>query len=187
MPMMKTLQNLRLPTTSGAVLVFKPDEAKYVPPPAVADATARGCVMVNEKDRTFHEDMQRLSVDFSGEIRQSLLFLAVKTVMEKNNPKDFDGGGVPAAEAVEKLVGFPVASSEIPPIFQLWHQVQEGADFKVHKDAEQVQRVMEASSKAELLDLAEEMGVEKESYKGLTVKDLHKLLLSKLSGYTPAE
>lgn len=187
MPMMKTLQNLRLSTTSGAVLVFKANEPKYVPPLAVADATARGCVMVDEKDRTFHEDLQRLNVDFSGELRQSLLFLAVKTTMEKNNPKDFDGGGAPSAAAVEKLVGFPVASSEIPPVFQLWHQVQDGADYVVHKDAEQVQRVMEADGKAELQEIAAELGVEEKSYKSLTVKDLHKLLLSKLSGYTPAE
>lgn len=185
MPMMKTLQNLRLETTEGAILRFKANEPKYVPPRAVSAATAKGCVMVDEKDRTFHEDLQRSNVDFSGELRQSLLFLAVKSTMEKNNVKDFDGSGSPSAEAIEKLVGFSVATSEILPIYHLWHQVSEGADYQVHPDAAQVQCVMEAANKSELQEIAAELGIEEKDYKPLTVKELHKLLLVKLSGYAP--
>lgn len=186
MPLMKSLQNLRLETTEGAVLRFSPDKPTYVPPRAVAAASARGCVMVNEADRTFHEDMTRLNVDFSGEIRQSLMFLALKSLMEKNDHKNFDGAGHPTDKAMSDLVGFPVASSEIPPIFQLWHQVQDGGEYQVHPSAEQAQRVLEADSKAELVELGKEMGVDENVLK-TTAKELRKILLVKLSGYTPAE
>lgn len=184
MPMMKTLQNLRLDTTSGAVIRFKAETPTYVPPNAVSAATARGCVMVDEKDRTFNEDLQRSKVDFTGELRQSLLFLGLDSVMKGNLPKNFDGGGVPTAQAIEDLVGFPVAASEVPPIFQLWHQVSEGATYEVHPNATQVQRVLEAD-KATLKEIAAELEFEEKQYKSLTVKELHKLLLTKLSGYTP--
>lgn len=185
MPMMKTLQNLRLETTEGSVLQFKADEPKYVPPRAVAAATARGCVMVDEKDRTYHEDMQKLSVDFSGQLRQSLLFLALDSVMKKNDPKQFDGSGVPTAESLGALVGFSVASSEVAPIYQLWHQVQDGADFEIHKDAEQVQRILEAEHKPELQELALEAGLDETFVKKSNMKDLRKAALIHLSGYAP--
>lgn len=187
MPMMKMLQNLRLDTLSGSVLRFKADEPLFVPNRAVAAATARGAVMVDPKDRTVHDDLSRLNVDFSGELRQSLLFLAVSTTMKKNSPKDFNGGGSPTVDAIEKLTGFPVAESEITPVYQLWHQVQDGGTYNVHPDTENVQRVMEAGSKAELLGIADEMDIGEEVTKGLTNKELHKLLLSKLSGYVPAD
>lgn len=185
MPKMISLQNLRLDTVEGAVLRFKPNVPTYVPPRAVAAALAKGCAHVDEKDRTFHEDMSRARVDFSGELRQSLLFLAVNSLMEKNNPKDFDGGGVPLAAAVTDLVGFDVAGSEMPPIHQLWHQVQDGAEFTLHENANQVQNVMEASSKAELLEIAKGLELEDAEVKSLNVKPLRKLLLTKLSGYAP--
>lgn len=43
-------------------------------------------------------------------------------------------------------------------------------------------RVIEAETKVELVELAEEFGVDKTKAKGLTVRDLRKLLLVKLSG-----
>ena len=185
MPDMKSLQNLRLETTSGHVLVFTPDKPTYVPDSVVSEARKRGCVLVDGDEAQFEDDLSRARVDFSGELRQSLLFMAVKAVMAKNDPKDFDGAGIPTADAVGELVGFTVAGSEVPPVFQLWHQVEEGADYKPHANAERVQSVLEAESQAELIEIGKELGLSANQLKGNKTRELRKKLLIKLSGYTP--
>lgn len=186
MPMMLSLQHLRLETTSGHVLQFKPNEPIFVPDVAVSAARAKGCALAEGEDIELQDDVSRATVDFHGDLRKSLLFMAVKTILAKNDPKDFDGAGIPSTDAMTDLVGFTVAGSEIPEVFQLWHAVEEGgSDYTPHANAENVVNVMEANSQAELVAIGEELGMSKSSMKGMKTRELRKALLIKLSGYAP--
>lgn len=183
MPMMVSLRNVRIESTKGHVVVMEAKVPKFIPDAIVPEAAAKGCAMAEEGDEHFYEDLSNVNVEFQGDVRKSMIYLAVQAIVEKNNTKDFDGSGVPRAEVISKALGFDVVRSEVADVYQLYLQASAGEeDFPLHPAAPNIQRVLDAGSKVELVELADEFGVPKDKATGLTVKDLRKLLLVKFNG-----
>lgn len=184
MPKMISLRNFRLESTKGHVLLFVANEPKDVPTALVSEAMAAGCGMADPADAPFYDDLTRARVEFTGDVRKSMIYLAIQAIAEKNDvKKDFDGSGTPKHEAVSDMLGFDVVQSEVTDVFQQYMQVLAGdIEYPLHPAAANIQRVLEAGSKNELVALATEFAVDKEKTKGLTVRDLRKLLLVKFSG-----
>lgn len=184
MPTMISLRTFRLETTKGHIVSFVAKEPKFVPDAVVSEAMAAGCVPADESDQPFYDDLSRAHVEFTGDVRKSMLYLAIKSVVDKNDvTKDFDGAGVPKHEAVSAALGFEVFQAEVAAVYQQYLQVlAEDIDFPLHPAAPNIQRVLEAANKAELVELAVEFGNEEKKVKGLSVRDLRKMLLVKLSG-----
>lgn len=183
MPLMISLRKFRLESTTGHCIQFEPREPVYVPDVAVSDAMKAGCVPAEEADIPFHEDLSRAKVEFVGDVRSSMIYLAIDAIVKRNNSKDFDGGGVPRQALINDTLGFETTRKEIVQVYQQYMQVKaENLEYALHPAAPQILKVLEAGDKGELLELAEEFGVENEKSKGLSVRDLRKLLLVKLSG-----
>lgn len=183
MPNMISLRKFRLSTTKGHVVLFEPKVPTYVPDDIVADAMAAGCVPEDESETPFYDDLARAKVEFSGDVRASLIYLAVRQIAEKNDHKDFDGAANPKTKVVSDLLGIEAFPKEVVEIYRQYLQAkQEGVEYPLHPAAPNIQRVLEAGSKAELAELAAEFGVDAEKAKGLVAKDLRKLLLVKFSG-----
>ena len=183
MPEMLSLRTFRLASLSGHVVQFEANTPRRVPEEAVAEAMAKGCVPVDQADIPFYEDLTRSKVDFQGDLRKSLIFLAAQAVAKENNVKNFDGGGIPRASVISERLGYDVTAKEVLPVYQLLLQVKNGeSEFVVHAKAEHVMRVVEASERAELLLLADEFGIDEKKAKGLQSRELRKLLLTKLNG-----
>lgn len=183
MPMMLSLRKHRIASLSGHIVEFEPNVPVFVPDPAVSEAMAAGCVPVDPSDIPFYEDMDRAKVEFQGDVRRSIVYLAIQAIVGANDLKEFDGGGVPRHEAVSTRVGFPVAREEVVATYQMFTAARaEGREFGLHPASANILRVIEADSKAELLELAKEFDVPDKNVSGLTVKDLRKLLLVKFSG-----
>lgn len=183
MPEMISLRSFRLETTKGHIVLFEAKKPRFVPDAIVAEAMAAGCVPTDENSIPFYEDMTRAKVEFTGDIRRSMVFLAVKVIAQKNDPKEFDGGGYPKVKAVAEMLGFEVERQMVIDLYQEYQQVTaEGREFALHPASANIMRVLEAGSKAELVELADEFGVPADKAKGLQVRDLRKLLLVKLDG-----
>lgn len=187
MPEMISLRSFRLETTTGHVLQFEANTPKNVPESCVSAAMAAGCVPVDAAAIPFHEDLQRARVEFTGDVRKSMIFLAVKAVAEKNDARQFDGGGTPKTAVIADALGIEVSRKDVASVYQQYLTVTaENREYALHPSAPNILRVIEAESKDELLELvkefAEEPDVEVKQAKGLTVKDLRKLLLVKFSG-----
>lgn len=182
MTKMVSLRKFRLPSTSGHAVIFEPNTPTDVPQPLVAEAMAAGCVPA-DGDGVFYEDLERTKVDFTGDVRRSMIYLAVQRVVEDNKPSEFDGSGTPNIPAIESRLGFDVTKPEILAIYREYQTyASENRAFPLHPASENILRVIDAGTKAELIDLAEEFGVDGAKAKGLTVKDLRKLLLVKFDG-----
>ena len=184
MPLMISLRDFRLESTKGHVLLFSANEPKDVPDALVSEAMAAGCGMANASDTPFYDDLSRARVEFTGDVRKSMIYLAIQAIVVKNDvKKDFDGSGTPKAESVSEALGFDVVQSEVTDVFQQFMQVLAGdIEYPLHPATPNIQRVLEAGSKAELVGLAVEFGVDEKKAKGLVVRDLRKLLLVKFSG-----
>lgn len=183
MPNMISLRNFRLASTTGHVIQFEARVARDVPDVLVPEAMAAGCVPTDETDIPFHEDLSRAKIEFQGDIRRSMLFLAVKLVAETNAAKDFDGGGVPKVKTISDRLGYEVSRKELIDIWQQYLTTKaEDREYALHPQAANILLVLEAETKDELIALAEEFGVDGAKAKGLMVKDLRKLLLVKFSG-----
>lgn len=183
MPLMISLRNFRLETTKGHVILFEARVPKEVPDAVIQEAMGAGCAMANADDAPFYDDLTRAKVEFQGDLRRSMIYLAVQKIALKNDTKDFGGDGVPKHDAISALLGFSVTAQEVLPVFQEYLQVM-GDDLEIalHPNAANIERIMEADTKAELVELAVEFGVDGDKSKGLTAKDLRKLLLVKFSG-----
>lgn len=183
MPEMISLRTFRLPSLTGHVILFEANTPRNVPDAVVPEAMAAGCVPTDAAAIPFHEDLSRAKVEFQGDVRRSMLFLAVKLIAENNVAKDFDGGGTPKTTVVAARLGYEVSRQEVIDVYQQYLTVKsEGREYALHPQAQNILRVLEAESKDELIDLAEEFGVDGAKAKGLVVKDLRKLLLVKFSG-----
>jgi hypothetical protein len=183
MPLMLSLRSFRCATTHGHVINFVAKEPVMVPDAVVSEAMAAGAVPANDADVPFIENAARARVEFIGDVRKSMLYLAVKTICEENDTKNFDGGGSPKQSAVGDLLGLTIGKAELRDVFQQYLSIKSsGQDFPLHPNATNILRVIEAGSKEELLELADEFGESKSKLGGMQIKDLRRALLVKLNG-----
>lgn len=187
MTMMISLRTFRLASTTGHIHQFEAKVPSDVAEALVPEAMAAGCVPVDADDIPFLEDLSRAKVEFQGDVRRSMLYLAVKLIAEENNPKNFDGGGTPKTSVVTARLGFEIARQELLDVYQIYQSVKaDSREYVLHPSAPNILRVLEADSKGELVELAAEFGVDADKAAGLQMRDLRKLLLVKFNGATGA-
>lgn len=183
MPEFVSLRSFRLESTTGHIAVFEANVARNIPDALVPAAMAAGCVPANREDAPFYEDQTRAKVEFTGDVRKSMIYLAVKHVAERNNIKDFDGGGTPKTAVISELIGYETNRKEVVDLYQQYLQIKsEGGQYAMHPQAPSIMKVIQAEDRTELVELAEEFGVPADKSKGMQARDLRKLLLVKLSG-----
>lgn len=182
MPKMKSLRKFRLASTNGNVQMIDVGD-NDVHPDLVQEAMAAGMVPANAEDAPKFEDNARAKVDFTGDVRKSMIYLAVKSVAEENDVQKFDGGGSPKPAVVSDMLGLTVNKRELNDVYQIYLTLKgSGESYDLHPNAPNILRVIEAQSHAELAELAKEFGVDEKSIEGRSVKDLRRLLLVKLNG-----
>lgn len=187
MPHMLSLRSFRLETTMGHVIEVKGKEPTYIPPECVDEAAKRGMTYVDNADANIYDDLSRAKTDVQGELRASILFLAVKAIVAENNPKDFTAGGIPKVPAIEARLGFDVTNAEIRAAFEKYQTVAAGnGEFALHPQSQNLLRVIEASTKDELDLLAVEFGIDGDKAESLNSRDLRRLLMTKFSGVAVA-
>ena len=180
--LMKSLRDFTLSSTLGHTIQIKADQLNDVPSQLVAAAMEKGCVPVDEEDIPFQEDLSRAKIDFTGDLRSALIYLAIDKVLTENDPMSVDGSGYPKAGVVSDLAGFSVVASEVAPIFQLYMTLkQDGKEYPLPANAEMIRAVMDATDKSELLLLADQAGISKTKAKALQGRELRKLILTKLT------
>lgn len=183
MPEFVSLRSFLLSSTSGHNVRFEAQVPKFIPDALVPEAMAAGCVPTAEANIPFHDDASRPPVEFQGDMRRSLILLAIQHVVVRNNSKEFNGGGVPKAAVIADAVGFEVIQKEVTDLFHEYSSAKDsGQDLAISPQASNVMKVIEAKDRSELLDLAGEFGIEPDSLKGTTLRVLRQTLLTKLTG-----
>jgi hypothetical protein len=183
MPEMKSLRNFVLRTLSGHMIRFEPEVPTKVPQAAVQDALNAGCVIIDPAELQAYEDTRALKTDFRDNIRESLVFLAIKAIAERNDTKEFNSGGVPKESAVASRLGMGnVSQKEVEDLYKKYKASNTGGEeFAVAPEAANVLKVIEASEQAELKLLAEEFGCV-EAVKGRTSREMRSILIAKFTG-----
>lgn len=182
MPVMKSLRRFRLASTNGHVMQINVGD-NDVPEPLVEEAMASGMILADEADAPRYEDNARAKVDFTGEVRKSMIFLACKAIAEENDISNFDGGGSPKTSVVSDMLGLSVTKRELNDVYQIYLTLkQSGEQYDLHPNAPNIMRVIEAQSPAELRELCEEFGIDPKSTEGRSSKELRRLALVKLNG-----
>lgn len=183
MPNMISLRSFRLATTKGYIYQFIANEPLFVHPECVTDAMAQGCVPADAEDAPFIEDMGRATVDFAGDVRQSLIFMAISAIVDANNVAEFTAAGYPKPTAVSDRLGIVTNEAEVSNLYRLYTTAKsEGRELDLHPKAHMALRVIEATNRRDLDMLASELEVTAKQAKGLDGRALRKLLLTKLSG-----
>lgn len=183
MPDFISLRSFTVTSTLGHSATFEAGVPKSIPMALVPAAMEAGCVPVDAADVPFHEDMTRVKVEFTGGLRASMIYLALQDIIEKNQAKEFDGGGTPNVPAVEKRIGYDVTRKEVVDVYQQLLQCKtDNKEFALAPNADNVMLVIKAEDRAELTELAKEFGIAEENCKGLQIRELRKLLLVRLNG-----
>lgn len=183
MPLMKSLRKFRLASVTGHIIHFTPDEHVMVPPEAVQEAMAAGCVPVDADEAAKFDDAGRAKVDFAGALRKSILYLVMKTLAKENDSRKFDAGGVPKSSVIEGVTGLTIGKAEIAAAWRDYLTASAaGDDVALHPSAVNVLRVLDAESPMELAELGKEFGVEDAEMRGMSMKELRRKLLSRLGG-----
>lgn len=180
MPEMVSIRKFNLSTTTGHMIHFEAGVPKFVPDEVVPHAMQAGCVPANAVDQAIFDSVSKAKVQVAGELRQSLLNVAIDEMVRENTPRKFDGSGTPKPEELSKRLGFEVFKEETRVAFQKYMSARkQGEEVLLHKDTERVMRAIDAESHADLSVLAMECGLDPSYAAGLKTKDLRKEILSK--------
>lgn len=180
---MISLRNYRLSSTLGHTLVFAAGVPRDVPDSLVQEAMAAGCAMTNAADQPFLDDVVKPKFALEGDIRRSVIYLAIASITHENKTKNFDAGGFPKSAVVSTRAGFDVSASEVQAVNRQFNQDRaENTDPSLHPSAPLVLRVVEASGSVDLTEIAGEMKVPEAMLAKLTTRELRTLLLTKLVG-----
>lgn len=183
MPLMKHLQNRRVGTLSGHVIFFESNTPKQVPADAVQDCLAAGAAFVDENDRVISEEESAIRFMLTGDARASVIYLAVEALVKEGDLKNFDAGNAPKSAAVGDRLGFPVSPTEVRDTYQKFLQCRsEGVLPELHPSAKAVVNIAEAKSRSDLLLIASELGINEETAKALSAKELRVQLMKRAAG-----
>ena len=153
-----------------------------VHPSIVDECLARGAVVHNAEDQPFQDDATKVQAALSGKLRTSLLYLVMQRIVNRNNPKDFNSGTIPLSRVVAEMTTFDVSDKEVKKAWQEFRAAENsGTDLNIDPRAQRAMDIIDASNVSELSILADEMGVEKDDYVGLTTRDLKQFLLAKFA------
>jgi hypothetical protein len=184
---MISLRTFRLATTKGHVIRFEAKKPQMVPNDIAAEAMAAGCVPTDEKDAPFIDDMTRANVEFQGDIRRSVVLLAIEAIAKVNDAKNFNGAGIPKAKVLSERLGFDVTPTEVTALWQEYMGAKNsGVDLPMHPQAEQVLAVLNAEDRETLLALAAQFEAPTDKLDGLSTRDARRFLLTKFHGLTGA-
>lgn len=182
MPMMKSLRSFRLASTSGHIYQITANEPIMIDPVVVPEAMQAGCVPVDAADTPFYDDLSKSRVEFEGDLRRSLIYMAIDVLVTRNDANDF-AAGVPKAAAITERIGALVSEKEARAVYQLYTTAKsEGRNIELHQNAHMVMRVLEADDRNDLVALGKELSVPAKEMSGMSARDLRKLLLTKLNG-----
>ena len=106
----------------------------------------------------------------------------MQRIVNRNNPKDFNSGTIPLSRVVAEMTTFDVSDKEVKKAWQEFRAAENsGTDLNIDPRAQRAMDIIDASNVSELSILADEMGVEKDDYVGLTTRDLKQFLLAKFA------
>lgn len=178
MPEMISLRRFVLATTLGHRIKFEPNVPSWVPDEVVPDAMKAGCVMANGEAPFFDETAPQ-RVEFTGDLRKSLIHLALKDIVRENNAKKFDAAGHPKPKEVGKILGFEVFDAECLDCFHILMAARTNREeVPLHADTAKVFSIISAETKDDLLAHTSK----EDKVEGMTTKDLRKYLLQRHSG-----
>lgn len=177
---MISLRDVSVPSLTGHIVRFEAGVARDVPVHMVDEAMKLGCAPTDSVNLPSDSELGRKAVDFVGTLRDSLLFLACKTVAEKNDSADFSGT-TPKGEVLGEITGFRVTAKEATAAFQVYMAAHKSGETpELHPSADKILMVQQASTKAELVELAELFEFPKEEWTSKTKSELHEYLLATL-------
>ena len=116
-----------LTTMFGHSIRFNKGEPVDVPKMAIKSAVAIGAVEAetNSPPNVIEEPRYDGAPADPFE-REAQIFEAIKKVVEVNDPDDFTAGNSPRAQALSRVLGYPVDRREINPLWQRYHDEKAG-------------------------------------------------------------
>jgi hypothetical protein len=181
---MVSLLDRRVTSLKGHIVLFKAKVPRLVPQEIVEECMAAGCAPTDLAEVKPQDDVSRARVEFTGDIRRSMLYLTVKMIAEENNVKNFDAGGYPKSAVVSNLLGFEINRDELVKVYQIYQNAKNtGEPVTLHASAADILRVLEADSKEELQAIAADIAPDMLArIEGKQVRDMRKILLLKFNG-----
>lgn len=177
---MISLRDVSVPSLTGHVIRFEAGVARDVPVHMVDEAMEKGCAPTDSVNLPSDSELGRKAVDFTGALRDSLLFLACKAVAEKNDATEFSGT-TPKGEVLGEITGFRVTAKEATAAFQVYMAAHKSGDTpELHPSADKILMVNQAGTKAEMVELAELFEFPKEEWSSKTKSELHEYLMTTL-------
>lgn len=108
-----TLNRNHLYRSTSGVISFEKDVPAFVPPYMEKEIIAIGGVRVDGATPDYLDPVKAAKQAPQGQEREDELYGAFGLLIERNDPKDFTGAGVPTVKAVEKIVDFDVERVEL--------------------------------------------------------------------------
>lgn len=183
----KSIRSFHHVSLSGHSVNIEAGKANPVPAILLPELMAKGCALCNENDLELavKDDVAQARVEFVGDLRKQIIFLAIKRLVADNDKDSFDAGNFVKAAAIKGVVGFHVDNKEAVALHQKYMDSEKnGTPFDVSAEAVNAMRVIEAGDTAELTKLlVDEFAVCKpEELVGKSLKDARRLGLHKLAG-----
>lgn len=183
-------RNVTLRSKSGHIIRFERGVPKEVPPAVRREAMAIGVVPVEgsldvEAQDTAAINGQPNSLAFTipQDLRDSLIFAAMDELRSENDNARFDAAGRPKVDAVNARF-FGLMSINSNERNKYWDELRarssNGEETPQHQHLKAFLDIAGATSRDELREFAEVLGVDVESVEAVSVRDARRLLVKAL-------
>lgn len=177
---MISLREITVSSLAGHTVHFEAGVARDVPAFLVAEAMVKGCMPTDQVNLPTESVSGRKATDFTGALRDSLLFLACKQVAENNDSADFAGDS-PKGEALGDITGFRVTNKEAVEAHRVYMAAHKSGNVpELHPSADKILMVNSSKTKKEYVELAELFEFPKEDWGSLDKEKLHDYLITQL-------
>jgi hypothetical protein len=178
-------RDFTLRSKTGATISFEAGVPTNVPEDIVPDALAVNIVPADGVALDGENPVGYAVAQITGTLRDALILNAIQTLVQRNAPEDFDGGGQPKTVSLSALAGLTVAASERTKYWNRYREIiGSNSEMPTHPNVGAVLDLQSMSTRKQLKEFAADHGMEKEFEKFSTksLPELKTLLLGNLVG-----
>lgn len=185
---MKCARNYTLRSLTSHIIHFKKDEPTLVPDICVEEALAVNIIPCEghapeAAEAPAPKVLYKVN-SLSAELRQALLLHAIDEIYREANPKDFDAGARPKANAISERAGVDISATERTKLWDKYRDIKaENGDLPRPKNFEMVVDAMRLNQKGALLAFGKDLGMDISSLAGDTLKEVKMAVVSAALAY----
>jgi hypothetical protein len=184
---MVSQRDYTLRTLHGHVIFYPAGVPVPTADAAVHEALAANIVPVSERPDLASDErtgVVNAPITIPVSLRDAVILHTIKQLVKENDPATFNAGGQPKLAVLNGLTGIRLSGAELGKYWDRYREILgSNSPFPTHPRVESVMELQRLTTRKQLIEFAEEIGVARSEVERRSIKEAKELLMGATIAY----